>query len=870
VRNQHQGWAETELGVARASFSPLPILSELWPTIRVNLTLFRTSQPCTMNGFILRVSVSKPSIAKKRPNSAFCATTALLWSFFAFNGSMPAVANAADTETQTPVVGMNVDNQLSNKLTAAYRQLGDGYKPRTEHFLENGDPKYINRLIQEASPYLRQHAHNPVNWYPWGEAAFAAAVKADKPVFLSIGYATCHWCHVMERESFENEDIAALMNEHFVSIKVDREQLPDVDALYMSAVMMINGSGGWPMSSFLDTTGRSFYGATYFPPDQFTKILQRISILWKDEPEALLAHAAEVTEALNRQNDTSEVAIDVGLREVTHAFRYAQESFDAEKGGFGGAPKFPRESTLYFLLDHAMRSLPDQQEDAYSSLKMADTTLVQMAAGGIHDHVGGGFHRYAVDSLWRVPHFEKMLYNQAALARNFAQAYQLTGNSDHQRTATRILDYVLREMRAPNGMFYSATDADSEGEEGRFFLWTPEQLDEVLGEVDAKLARQVWNVTGEGNFEGTTILHLDQTPNEVARQLGLEPTELTAKLDQWTIAMRVAREQREHPLRDEKVISSWNGMMISAFAKASERLNHPLYLDAAVTAGDALWETLRKSDGSLQRIYFSQKTSIEGTQADYAYVAKAYLAIYDATASRIWLERAVALTDIMNERFWDADNGAYFMGANVVAGTSLSTRPKELFDNSIPSGNSVALRVLSQLFRRTGNPDFEARANQLIAALSSRLKKQPSGFFYLLTGINEHLAGEAGDLQYGGRGVVRAKATKKADKLVVKVTLADGWHVNSDAPLQDYLIPTELTNNAGRTLENIDFPKAQVRTLGFQRAELSLFENEFELQAKWPGHKEANSTIVNLRVQACNDEICLAPETLAMTIYPEG
>ena len=824
-------------------------------------------QPRSMIGYTRRTSLPGLLNAKKRPMQALFNVLTLLCSLIALSAlSLPA--HAAESETDTPVVAMDVDSQLSKQLTDAYLTLGDDYKPRTEHFLASGAPKYINRLIQEDSPYLRQHAHNPVNWYPWGEEAFAAAVKANKPVFLSIGYATCHWCHVMERESFENEEIAGLMNDHFISIKVDREQLPDVDALYMSAVMMINGSGGWPMSSFLDTTGRSFYGATYFPPDQFTEILQRINQLWNDEPDALLAHAAEITEAVNQINDTSSAATHVGLREIDVAFLTAQQSFDAVQGGFGGAPKFPRESTLYFLLDHAMRSLPDQQEDNNSSLKMADTTLIKMAAGGIHDHVGGGFHRYAVDSLWQVPHFEKMLYNQAALARNYAQAYQLTGNTDHHRTATRILDYVLREMRAPNGMFYSATDADSEGEEGRFFIWTPEQLDEVLGEEDATLAKQIWNVTGMGNFEGTTILHFQQTPGELAKELDLTPEALTAKLDQWTVALREARETREHPLRDEKVISSWNGMMISAYAKASGRLNKPQYLDAAITAGNALWDTLRKADGSLQRIYFDQQTSIDGTQGDYAYVAEAYLAIYDATGERLWLERAVALTDIMNQRFWDNDNGAYFMGAGAVAGTSLSTRPKELFDNSIPSGNSVALRVLAQLFKRTGNPDFEARANQLIAALSTRLTQQPSGFFYLLTGINEHLAGEAGDLQYGGRGVLRAKASKRDDKLVVSVMLADGWHVNSDTPLQDYLIPTQLNNTAGNPLDNVSFPEAQVRTLGFQRSELSLFEEEFELEATWPGHKEANSTVVQLRVQACNDEICLAPETLVMTIYP--
>jgi len=773
-----------------------------------------------------------------------------------------ALAQSSDI----PEVAMNEDAALSAQLVRAYEALGNDYKPRTEHLFADGHPRYINRLISEDSPYLRQHAHNPVNWYPWGDEAFAVAKAQDKPVFLSIGYATCHWCHVMERESFENEAIAGLMNEHYISIKVDREQLPDVDALFMSAVMMINGSGGWPMSSFLDTEGRPFYGATYFPPDNFTQILERVDKLWQDERETLVEQAEQVSAALTRLNDTSSEATEVGHRELERAITQAQESFDPINGGFDGAPKFPREPTLYFLLDQATRPFTNTIA-AEAALLMADLSLQHMAAGGIHDHVGGGFHRYSVDSQWLVPHFEKMLYNQAALARNYSQAYQLTGDRQHERTARRILDYVLRDMTSKSGMFYSATDADSEGEEGVFFIWTPEELVEVLGKEEAQLAQTVWNVTGEGNFEGTSILHTPQALGEIASQLPLSVHELQGKIDSWSEALRTARELREHPLRDEKFISSWNGMMISAFAEASDRLDNPAYLEAAIKASDAVWKTLRQDDGSLYRTAFDGKASIDGTQADYAYLAEGYLAVYDATGERLWLDRAQQLADIMDEKFWDETNGAYFMGGTAVSGASLTSRPKDLNDNSIPSGNSVALRVLSRLFKRTGEPVFEARANELIAALSSRISQQPAAFYYLLTGIGEHLDGEAGNLQYGGRGVVQAKAFKRDDKMIVSIALADNWHINSDQPLQDYLIATALTDSAGNALSNVQFPDAAVRTLGFQRSELSLFENTLEIQADWPDSDHELAVLVNLKLQACNDEVCLAPESLPLTVF---
>lgn len=792
--------------------------------------------------------------------------TCLLIATTLFTGALlPQSAKAEDT---TPIVAMNTDLELSVQLVNVLESLGDDYVPRTEHLFDDGSPVYINRLIDEDSPYLRQHAHNPVNWYPWGDEAFAVAKKENKPIFLSIGYATCHWCHVMERESFENIVIASKMNEHYISIKVDREQLPDVDALFMTAVMMINGSGGWPMSNFLDTEGRPYYGGTYYRPDQFNQLLGRIAELWQSERDTLLDQATQVSNAINRANDTSAQAQEVGELEIERALTDAVQSFDPENGGFGGAPKFPRESTLYFLLDQALR------ETSQNALNVADETLKHMAAGGIHDQVGGGFHRYAVDSVWLVPHFEKMLYNQAALARNYSQAYQLTGNPEHHRTAKRILDYVLRDMTSPKGTFYSATDADSAGEEGTFFIWTPEELDTALGETDATMAKLVWNVTEEGNFEGTSILHTSRTMSELAKALDLSEDALVAKIDSWTETLRLAREEREHPLRDEKVLSSWNGMMISALAEGADRLNDERYLQAAERAATAIWTDMHKGNGELYRSYFNDRASVEGTQADYAYLAEGFLALYDATGNRLWLNRAMELSDTMNEKFWDLEHGAYYMGGSVVSGASLSSRPKDLGDNSIPSGNSVALRVLSRLFKRTGEPRYESFANELISALSSRIAQQPTGYFYLLTGVAEHLTGERSDRQYGGRGVVKSHAQIKDDKLVVAITLADGWHINSDQPLQDYLIPTRLTLASGQPLDNVSYPKALVRTLGFQQSELSLFENQFELTADLPANVSSTDddksklvAEINLQLQACNDKTCLAPETLPLLVF---
>jgi len=769
----------------------------------------------------------------------------------------PAISMAADEPNQAKIVALNESPVLTDGLLKALENKGPNYKPRTEHLLSDGSPIYTNRLILEASPYLIQHAHNPVNWYPWGDEAFKAAKDQNKPVFLSIGYATCHWCHVMERESFENFDIAKLLNDNYIAIKVDREQLPDIDAMYMTAVMMITGSGGWPMSSWLDEQGRPFYGGTYFPVEHFDQLLTRINELWQTDKGVLMEQADQISAAMNQVNSTSIAASAFGDAEIKAALAQAITGFDENNGGFGGAPKFPRESTLYFLLDQAMRKNLDAQNVAVS-------TLSSMANGGIHDHIAGGFHRYSVDSQWLVPHFEKMLYNQAALARNYSQAWQLTADINHQRTATRILDYVLREMRAENKLFYSATDADSEGEEGRFFIWTPEELDKLLGK-DAVLAKEIWNVTGEGSFEGESIIHMNRPLAQIAESNQLSTEALINKLDEWSNILLTVRQQREKPLLDSKSLTSWNGMMISALAEASTVLNREDYLSAGIDTANSLWETMVKNDNGLYRSYYEGKTSIEGTQPDYAYFAEGLIALFDATGDQHWLDKAAVLTDQMHNRFWDTANGAYFMGGEQVAGAKLAVRPKDIHDNAQPTGNSVAMRVLAKLFKRTGEPRFDARANELIVVLSGSVAKSPAGFFYFLLGANEHLNGETGPQQYAARGRVSASAARNIDTLDVTLRVADGWHINSDKPNQDYLIPTQLQLANEKPVSGVQYPQAISQSLSFEKTKLSLFEGKFTISAPIPKNAE-DTSVFKLQLQACDDKQCLPPETMTFTL----
>lgn len=575
--------------------------------------------------------------------------------------------------------------ELNKRLQSTLSASGRDYVPRTRHLLDNGTPRYINRLLLEDSPYLRQHAHNPVNWYPWGEEAFNTAKTENRLVFLSIGYSTCHWCHVMEHESFEDPRIAEFLNENFISIKVDREQRPDVDEAYMTAVMLINGQGGWPMSSFLTPEGKPIHGGTYYPPEAFNELLHRVNEAWATQQEALIKQAQELADLVHEVIHQQEQVKLLGSEKINQAITMLMNHLDPVSGGLSGAPKFPNEPVLLFLLQYAERNSDLQ------ILKNLEHTLHMMAQGGIYDQIGGGFHRYATDAHWLVPHFEKMLYNQAHLSQVYLLAYRLTGNEIYARTAREILDYVAREMMTPDGAFYSATDADSEGQEGKYFVWTLEELKSTLSDEDAELAINLFGVTQSGNFEGKNILYLPMTLPDFAHEQGLSFSSLLERLDAIRTRLRQVREKRIPPLRDDKVIVAWNGMMIFSYTMASDILDEGHYLDIAQRAGNYLWQKQWK-DGNMLRVNMNGRSSITAKLDDYAYFSQALIALYDITEDKKWLIKTQQCADIMLKLFWDKQKGGFFMTEE---NNILFVRPKSVTDGAVPSDNAIAARVLA-------------------------------------------------------------------------------------------------------------------------------------------------------------------------------
>jgi uncharacterized protein YyaL (SSP411 family) len=660
-----------------------------------------------------------------------------------------------------------VDLELQQKLRAALAAKGAGYRPRTRHIAPDGSPKYTNRLILENSPYLLQHAHNPVDWYPWGEEAFAKAKRENKPIFLSSGYATCHWCHVMEEQSFENEEIAALLNQNFVPVKLDREQRPDVDSLYMHAVQLLTGHGGWPMSVFLTPDGKPFFGGTYFPPEAFKQLLQRIADAWHKRRAEIEDQAERLIRALIQIEAEQGGQVDASLAQ--QAVQEILDHFDPQHGGFGSAPKFPNEPWLCLLLDELWRNYDQKVQWAVSK------TLSSMALGGIYDQVGGGFHRYSVDSAWQIPHFEKMLYNQAQLGRIYVQAYLLTGEEMFARVARQTLDYVLAEMTSPEGGFYCATDADSEGEEGKFFVWTPEEIRAGLPEEEAELAIRLFGITQAGNFEGKNVLHLPKPLEEFARCQGMAVEALLQRLDSIRQKLYAERAKRVPPLRDDKILTAWNGMMIGALAEAGRLLPESRYLAAAKKAAEFLWQR-HWQDGQLLRATLDGRPSGVGLQEDYAFLAEGFLALYGAGAGKVWLNRAQTLVDAMLEAFWDEAQGAFFMHHQ---DGKLPHRPKDIWDGAYPSGNAAAARVLARLWRRAPEPKYEACLKTTFAALAGSIRRHPSGFAYLLLAVREFEQGETGPLQYAAQGTVRIEARRGQDELSVMLSLRSGWQLTN-------------------------------------------------------------------------------------------
>ncbi len=603
-----------------------------------------------------------------------------------------------------------------------------------------------NRLALEKSPYLLQHANNPVDWYPWGEEAFARARAEDKPIFLSIGYSTCHWCHVMERESFENEDTAAQMNALYVCIKVDREERPDIDRIYMAYVQATTGGGGWPMSVWLTPELKPFVGGTYFPPDNrygragFPLVLERVAEAWGKDREKIIESSDEVMERL-RESDTEGTGdghAHDGPMEA--AFQQYRRAFDTRRGGFGSAPKFPRPSSLHFLLRYWKRT---KDEDA---LDMVATTLIAMEKGGMHDQLGGGFHRYSVDEFWFVPHFEKMLYDQAQLAAAYLECYQITGNDAMESAARRILDYVMRDMTAPEGAFWSAEDADSivdpadphHKSEGYFYIWSWAEVEKLVGPDAASWfgyrygMERTGNVRNDphGEFEGRNILFQARSLADTAEHFDRDPREIAASIALTETLLFDARGTKPRPHLDDKILTAWNGLMITAFAKAARILNEPKYADAARLAADFILSTLSSHDGTLLRRYREGEAAIGGMLDDYAFFVQALLDLYETTFEFRFLERAIAIANKQSQLLEDAENGGFYASAHPDAISLM--RHKDDYDGAEPSGNSIALLNLLRLHRVTGQPAYENSARKLIAAFEARLRTSPYGMPQML------------------------------------------------------------------------------------------------------------------------------------------
>jgi uncharacterized protein len=597
-----------------------------------------------------------------------------------------------------------------------------------------------NRLARETSPYLRQHADNPVDWRPWSDDALEEARATDRPILLSIGYSACHWCHVMERESFADPGVAELMNRGFVNVKVDREERPDVDTIYMRAVQALTGGGGWPLTVFLTPDGRPFYGGTYFPPEprhglpSFRQVLEATLRAWEERRSDVDGAASEITGILDRANRISPLAGDEadvpGLdRSLTEAAaRALLARLDPAHGGFGSAPKFPQPSVIDFLLAHHARTAPDA--GGSPALDAALLTLRAMARGGIRDHLGGGFHRYAVDARWLVPHFEKMLYDNALLAGSYLRAFQLTGEPVLEEVARETLDYLLADLRSPEGGFYAARDADSEGEEGRFYLWTRDEVDALLGEAESELFRRCYDVSSSGNFEGRNILHLPHDLEVIARGVETTPDALRERLARDRKVLFEARARRVHPARDSKILAGWNGLALRSLAEAGAALDEPHYLDAAREGTTWLLEALRPGGRLLHQVPGEGGRRIFAFLEDLASLGNACLSLHEATLEPRWLDESEAMAREIEERFREPESKLLY--DTPTDGESLVVRPREVMDNAVPAGGSLAAELFLRLGRLLGRQEWTRAAEALVERERPGLVRMPSGFGHLL------------------------------------------------------------------------------------------------------------------------------------------
>jgi uncharacterized protein YyaL (SSP411 family) len=652
------------------------------------------------------------------------------------------------------------------------------------------EAKHTNRLIHETSPYLLQHAHNPVDWHPWGEDAFQKARSENKPILLSIGYSACHWCHVMERESFEDEKIAALMNELFVNIKVDREERPDLDEIYMNAVQMLTGRGGWPMTMFLTPDGKPFYGGTYFPPDDrqgmpgFPRILMGVSQAYRDRPEDVEKSVMQILSALQRMSETHDAAQNFVATIIADSCEKIARAYDSENGGLGQAPKFPNAGVYELFLRHYHHSKSERY------LEMVVHTLTRMAHGGIYDHLGGGFHRYSVDAKWLVPHFEKMLYDNAQLVRIYAQAYMITHEPLFKSVVDETVGYLLREMLHSEGGFYSTQDADSEGEEGKFFVWTPEEINRLVGEEDGEIFCRIYDVSEQGNFEEKNILHPILTIEQASKFFRKDRSEIETLVARVKQKLFAERDKRIKPFRDEKIIAAWNGLTLSGLGEAIKISDNPAYIEAANRTVEFVFSKMFR-DGFLLHTYKDSQAKLLGYLDDYAFVAVGLLDLYEAIFDRSALQRSIQLADIMIREFADENGGGFFYTGK--SHEQLVSRTKPVFDASIPSGNALATQLLLRLYYITGKEEYLNRAESVLRSYYYAMESQPFGFAHMLCASDLYL--------------------NKPKEIVVVGKLDDPPTVALMKQIHEYYLPNKILQlaNPEEPLENIS-PLLQGKT----------------------------------------------------------
>lgn len=703
-------------------------------------------------------------------------------------------------------------------------------------------------MSKAASPYLQTHSKDLVRWREWGEEAFAEARRTGKPIMASFGYTACHWCHVMQETHFNDPVLAKMINDDYVPVLVDRERRPSLDEAYMLVTEALTQRGGWPNTVFMTPERKPFYGTGYVPTELFHQILTAVTTGWTGDRATLIAEAEEMSTLLTAYMTRKEAAQAITPDVLATVTADLAKMFDPFAGGIGVAPKFFQQPVLMYLLQQVERT-----GDA-AALEAVERTLLSVMSGGIHDHIEGGFHRYAVDQGWRIPHFEKMLYDQSLMSEAYVRAYQITGNPNYAATARKTLDYVLADLTAPDGGFYATRDADSEGEEGTYYVWTPEELTKILGPDDGAFALEVFDTVADGEFAGRVILNMDNV------EKGTEQ-----RIERIVQALGKARMLRPKPRRDDKIVASWNGMAIASLALASLVLEEPRYGVAAAKAGDFIWRAMRTPDGGLFRSYYADAGHVDGELEDYAQIARGFIYLFDLTTDRKWLDRAKSLSDRMVSRFEDPEAGDFYS----TAGAAGFGRIKPRSDVDQPSANAVALDVLARLSRRLSDPSYGRRAEKTLAALSGLALKAPAGGVSTLAAGDRLSRGETGPAQFAGNGAVRTvvSPTDEPGVLRLQVHVADGWHVNADKPLEDHLIATDLSVTIDRqtVAADIVYPVPETKTLAFNKKPLALFEGGFEIVARLKNPDLAvGSAAAALQVQTCSDEICLLPETLRL------